>query len=393
MLAAETRGGRCGARRGRDTDVANLDRARHRRARATAKSRGNRGTSVAVTPGVWTAAGFAGLRLARHAEAQGLPRRTVSTWLGFRPDDLARSALPRFPVERLYRAWDSLYRLLGDPAVGVRAAVGSTIAQLDLFGFCVATAPTGGAAIRTAARLAALITDSGTWRVDDSSDPVVLTWERTGPSTIGRAISNEAAVASFAVCLRELTCASPLAVELRHRPVGATREHRDLLGCPVSFGNERDGLLVARGALDVVPRQANAALWRFLTALADEEVGRLGPGSTRARVERAIAGALDGGGERLPSARDVARATGMSERTLRRRLIDERITFRALLDQVRRARASELLADPRVSLTDVALAAGFADVSAFGHAWRRWFGAAPSAMRGLAPAPRRLRAS
>jgi AraC-like DNA-binding protein len=359
-------------------------------------SRSNRGTPVAVTPDVWTAAGFAGLRLARHAEAQGIPRRTISTWLGLRPDDLARAPLPRIPIDRLQRAWVSLYRLVGDPAVGVRAAAGSTIADLDLFGFCVATAPTAGAAVRTAARLAALINDAGTWRVDDACDPVVLTWERGGPSTVGRAISTEAAVASFAVCFRELTSASPLEVQLRHRPVGRGREHRDLLGCPVSFGAECDGLLVARAALDVVPRQANIALWRFLTELADQEVGRLGPGSTRARVERAIAAALDGGsdGERVPSAVQVARAVGMSERTLRRRLIDERITFRALLDQVRRARASELVADRSVSLTEVALAAGFADASAFGHAWRRWFGAAPSAMR-AAPAsePRRLRAS
>ncbi len=307
---------------------------------------------------------------------------------------MTRAALPRIPIDRLCRAWASLYRLIGDPAVGVRAAVGSTIADLDLFGFCVATAPTGGAAVRTAARLGALINDSGTWRVDDASDPVVLTWERAGPASIGAAISNEAAVASTAVCFRELTCAAPLAVQLRHRAVGRGRDHRDLLGCPVSFGAERDGLLVARAALDVIPRQANPGLWRFLTALADEEVGRLGPGSTRARVERAIAGALDG--DNAPSARGVARAVGMSERTLRRRLIDERITFRALLDQVRRARASELLTDARVSLTEVALAAGFADVSAFGHAWRRWFGTAPSAMRGADPAasaPRRLRAS
>lgn len=360
-------------------------------------SRTSRGTAVAVTPGVWTAAGFAGLRLARHAEALGVPRRAVSTWLGLRPDDLARDPLPRIPVDRLHRAWASLYRRVGDPAVGVRAATGSTIADLDLFGFCVATAPTGGAAIRTAARLAALINDSGAWRVDDAADPVVLTWERGGPSTIGRAISIEAAVASFAVCFRELTSASPLAVQLRHRPVGRG-EHRDLLGCPVSFGADSDGLLVPRAALDVVPRQASAGLWRFLTALADQEVARLGPGSTRARVERAIARALEAGpdSERLPSVRHVARAVGMSERTLRRRLTDERITFRVLLDQARRARASELLADARVSLTEVALAAGFADVSAFGHAWRRWFGAAPSAMRGgdpAASAPRRLRAS
>ncbi|HWM89112.1 MAG TPA: helix-turn-helix domain-containing protein, partial [Kofleriaceae bacterium] len=70
-----------------------------------------------------------------------------------------------------------------------------------------------------------------------------------------------------------------------------------------------------------------------------------------------------------------------SERTLRRRLRGERSSFRALLDQVRRARAAELLADSSAPLTEVAMAAGFADVSALGHAWQRWFGAAPSSMR------------
>ncbi|HWM84796.1 MAG TPA: hypothetical protein VNO33_03135, partial [Kofleriaceae bacterium] len=95
-----------------------------------------------------TAAGFAGVRLARHAESRGLPRRTVSSWLGLRAElepDAAQGApppsSPRIPIGRLYRAWASLSRALGDPAVGVRAALGWTVADLELFGFCVATAP------------------------------------------------------------------------------------------------------------------------------------------------------------------------------------------------------------------------------------------------------------
>jgi AraC-like DNA-binding protein len=326
---------------------------------------------------VATAAGFTGLRLARHAEANGLPRATVASWLGVAADALQPSI--RIPIDRLYAAWASLARELGDPAVGTRAALGLTVADLDLFGFCVATAPTARAAARTAASYAALVTDSGGWSIDEEADPVRVNWTRPGPLTPGRAISNEAAVASFAVCFRELTAASPLAVELRQRRPARSSAHRDLLGCPVQFGCERDRLLYARKELEIVPRQANAGLWRFLSAIADSEVARVRPRGTGARVERALAGSLDGGG--LPSLGDIARALAMSERTLRRRLRGEGTSFRAILDEVRRARAAELLADPSASMTDVATAAGFADGSGFGHAWRRWFGAAPSSAR------------
>ena len=288
----------------------------------------------------------------------------------------------RIPIERLYGAWAGLCRELGDPAVGTRAAVGWRVADLDLFGFCVATAPDGGAAVRTAARYADLVTDSGSWTVCEEGDPIAIVWNRSGPVSLGRDISNEVAVASFAVCFRELTGAAPLSVELRHRHSG---EQRDLLGCPVRFGCDRDALLIARRDLAVVPRQANAALWRFLSAIADDELTSVRPLGLRAMVERALSDALDA--DRVPSAGRVARSLGMSERTLRRRLRAEKMTFRELLDGVRRGRAAELVAGSSAPLTEVAMAAGFADVSALGHAWRRWFGAAPSAAR----APRSLR--
>jgi AraC-like DNA-binding protein len=329
-----------------------------------------------------SAAGFTGRRLARHAAANGLPDDRVASWLGLTREQLACDPLPRIPMERLYGAWAALSRELGDPAVGVRAARGWTVADLDLYGFCVATAPTGAAAASTAARYVALVTSSGRWHMEERPAEVELTWRRSGPPTLGRAISNEVAVASFAVCFAELTSSWPLWIELRHRPPRPAA-HRDLLGCPIRFGGERDAVVLSRRALEVVPRQANAPLWRFLSALADGELHQVGPAGARARVERALVEALDAGAEveRLPSVGDVARALGMSERSLRRRLREERTSFRALLDEVRRGRAAELLAESTRSVTEVALAAGFSGASGLGHAWQRWFGRAPSAGR------------
>jgi len=94
----------------------------------------------------------------------------VSAWPGLRDVEIEGPAgLPRIPIDRLYGAWASPSGALGDPAVGMRAAMGWTVADLDLLGFCVASAPAGGAALRTAMPDAAFTTDPGRWRMDDST--------------------------------------------------------------------------------------------------------------------------------------------------------------------------------------------------------------------------------
>jgi AraC-like DNA-binding protein len=340
-----------------------------------------------------TTAGFSARRLLAHAVERGLPPASVTGWLGVSPAQLRPGG--RVPAEPLYRAWASLSQTLADPAVGVRAALGWSPGDLELFGFCVGAAPTAGDAIDTAVRYAALVTESGQWAVrsdrDRDRDRVIVTWSRPGPPTLGRAIANEVTMTSFAAFFRQLTSASPIALELRHRGPGRSTAHAGLLGCPVTFGSDRDALVIRRAHMDIAPRQANPALWRYLAAIADETLAGLDARDVGTRVARAIGAMLDGGGgasaggagssRSRAAVSAVARAIGMSERTLRRRLRDERTSFRAVLDGVRRARAAELLADPDARIGEIACEAGFADASAFGHAWRRWYGGAPSVMR------------
>jgi AraC-like DNA-binding protein len=78
---------------------------------------------------------------------------------------------------------------------------------------------------------------------------------------------------------------------------------------------------------------------------------------------------------------DTARALGMHERTLQRRLSTEGLSFEQLKDSVRREAAARLLADHGVSVTQVAHILQYANSSAFTRASRRWFGDSPSAVR------------
>ena len=95
-------------------------------------------------------------------------------------------------------------------------------------------------------------------------------------------------------------------------------------------------------------------------------------------VSEAIALQLPEGGASLAI---TARALALHPRTLQRRLEAAGTPFAALLDAARRQQAARHLANPRLSLTQVAELTGYASLSAFTRWYRASHGEAPSRAR------------
>ncbi|MDB4975603.1 MAG: Transcriptional regulator, AraC family protein [Myxococcaceae bacterium] len=74
----------------------------------------------------------------------------------------------------------------------------------------------------------------------------------------------------------------------------------------------------------------------------------------------------------------VAAVLGTSERTLRRRFREHGTGYRALIDEVRRERALLLAHEGAHNVSAIATRVGFADVTTFTRAFRRWTGTLPS---------------
>ncbi len=81
------------------------------------------------------------------------------------------------------------------------------------------------------------------------------------------------------------------------------------------------------------------------------------------------------------SAATVARSLGMSERTLRRRLSEDGIGYQAVVDDVRFEAARNYVAQPSLSVAEVALLLGFSDARTFSRAFKRWSGGTVSEFR------------
>jgi AraC-like DNA-binding protein len=77
----------------------------------------------------------------------------------------------------------------------------------------------------------------------------------------------------------------------------------------------------------------------------------------------------------------VARALGMSERTLSRKLTEEGAAYDEIVDQLRRSLALQYMKDRGISLSQIAWLLGYEGSSSFNHAFMRWTGHSPSASR------------
>lgn len=82
-----------------------------------------------------------------------------------------------------------------------------------------------------------------------------------------------------------------------------------------------------------------------------------------------------------PDLATVARQLCLSERTLKRRLQAEGLSFQQLLDGSRETDSKRLLARPQLSVEQVAEAVGYRDPANFTRAFRKWTGTSPREYR------------
>ena len=96
------------------------------------------------------------------------------------------------------------------------------------------------------------------------------------------------------------------------------------------------------------------------------------------RVSVALFELLPGGRSQIG---DVARALGVSARTVQRRLGQEDTTYRDVLDHTRARLAQHYLTKTQLTTTEIAFLIGYDDPKSLYPAFRSWTGMTPQAVR------------
>lgn len=167
------------------------------------------------------------------------------------------------------------------------------------------------------------------------------------------------------------------AVWFMHAPISAMSVYRRVFGVVPLFNQPTMGIAIARSVLDSW-RPGGSEQMRIVAEayLAQQSLPRE---RVLTQSVASMARSLLRGGEFTPE--QTAKALGLHARTLQRRLREEGSSFEKIKDDARRDWAETLLAQPSVSLTQIADILGYADLSAFSRSSRRWFGEAPRTYR------------
>ncbi|HUR83476.1 MAG TPA: AraC family transcriptional regulator ligand-binding domain-containing protein [Thermoanaerobaculia bacterium] len=190
----------------------------------------------------------------------------------------------------------------------------------------------------------------------------------------------EGAEANFArsICAgRRLFPGFDFAKELhfRHAEPSYRAEYDRVFRIPIVFGSDRNAVLFD-GAFFALASQAPASRAIDIVKARAESLLQRDAGSTRERVEELLASALHTADVHVDS---VAGRLGVGRHTLFRKLKAEGVTFKQVLDELRRKLAVQYLGEKKLAVGETAYLLGFSDPAAFSRAYKRWTGHSPRA--------------
>lgn len=290
-----------------------------------------------------------------------------------------RSALAdpdaRIPLAVTARVWPAAQAQWQRPALGLHTGLALPFGELGVLDYAAAAAPTLAEGLAELTRAFRVVSHGATRyelvrRADGGGElrfggvfpPEVRDY---GISTlVGR-------IRHLGARITRATFAGP--------PFADAQVYERALGLRPRFDAGTSAVWVAASDLD---RPRSDARYRGLAPILGREVERLlseiPEATASAEARRVIARCLPSG---APALTQVARALGVSGRTLQRRLTEEGTTLRALVEATREELALSYLDSGRLRVAEIAYLLGYSEPGTFTTAFKRWRGLSPSEHR------------
>ncbi|OEC41880.1 AraC family transcriptional regulator [Pseudomonas sp. 1D4] len=286
----------------------------------------------------------------------------------------------RFPQDGMTRLWLRAVELSGNPAIGLNMAKVVRPASFHVVGYALMSSRTLNEGFARLVRYQRIIAEGADLSFRPTPEGyelrLAIHGDRLPPA-------RQSAEASMAYCLafcRWMTgrAINPLEIRFQGPAPADVEPYRQVFQAPLRFGAEHYALRFSRADMDTPLPTANESLAQLHDRFAGEYLARFA-GSRVTHLARQVLCRLLPQGE--PKREVVASALHLSQRTLQRRLQEEGTRFQQLLDDTRRELAEQYLAQPNLTLLEIAYLLGFADPSNFFRAFRRWFDATPGEYR------------
>jgi len=286
----------------------------------------------------------------------------------------------RIPHDAAMALLEETSVLLGDPAFALRAGAGVERDDYGLFEYVSRSGATLRQSIWASCRFLPLLHDGAEAELIEQGELAI--WRhRLRAGVRDSPGAHEYVVAAFVKGGADSLGLDvpPLEVHFIHQAPAYLDVYREIFRTDLRFGCDYNATVLPRAALELPMVNADAGLHTELLRCAAERLASLPrhrPFSQR--VHELVREYLADGGAQMSV---VAAKLAVSERSLRRRLLEEGTSHSQIQDEVRREAAHRLLVQPELDVSEVAFRLGFSHPPAFHRAFKRWYGMTPSEYR------------
>lgn len=304
--------------------------------------------------------------------------------IGIAVEDL-EMADRRLSLEQCCAGIVTSIRVSGDEFLGLHLGERTNVSALGLAGLIIGSSKNGLEVLQCAQEFSQAFTNMQTFHVDIAGDEVrfdsdaVQVWVDRSPRTAAHVIET-----SFSSVVHQLELLTrkyirPMRVSFRHARPAETSEYERIFRCRPDFGQDVNRMVFSASELRAPIIGHNKPLNDMLKAMYDEQMRKHIEGAAfTEKVKQVMLGNMQ---VTFPPLEVIAELLRMTPRTLQRKLSQEGTTFRAVTDAVKQELAENLLANPDLTIADIAYKLGYFEPTSFQRAFRQWTGSTPMEYR------------
>lgn len=315
----------------------------------------------------------------RTIESYGIDPRRVIRESVYQPES-SFGLSERVPRNTYNQILADAFKLIDDPLIGLKSAQYLHPSHLGALGHAWLASSSLETAIKRAQRFSKMYDEQVRMLVQEEPGILSVAYETNNSALLPDIIADANLASLLNLCrLNFGNSLIPVYVHMcRNKPADPKPWH-DCFGVEVQFDQAENSLAISYQ--DATKQLTGSS--PMMVALHEDIIKRQIAELDRSDIiNRALVVIMDQLPSGAVSETSVARSLNMTKRTLHRKLVENGLSFRSLLTNVRKELVQRYIKEPAYSITEISFLLGYNDTSAFSRAFKRWHGLSPTQARG-----------
>lgn len=283
------------------------------------------------------------------------------------------------PMDSTVALLDLTAQASGCDTVGLMMAEARTLADFGPISLLLVQQPTMRSALQIISQYRHMLNESLGLYIEDAGKHTIIREEIVTDYPGSSWQSSDMAVGVLMLLFHAIlgTQWRPQSAHFTHLPAQNLQIYKRLFKCHLQFESDFNGLVCLTADLDKPNVQADAVMASYAKSFLDA-LPKPGRSSIVQDVRRSVYLLLPMGRASLDQ---VASGLGMTVRTLQRRLDEVDVSFKSIINDIRRELAQRYIENTNYSMGRIAMLLGYSNLSSFTRWFTAQFQRAPSRMR------------